>query len=92
MDITKEGPLQAVEQGFNQLLVGEIAAAVQKAQQEFQSDIFGFGSSMHIQHPEIWKEIKGNWDDYFSNAIITITVESTVDRSGEIKEPFKVED
>jgi spore germination protein KC len=92
MDITKEGPLQAVEQGFNQLLVGEIAAAVQKAQQEFQSDIFGFGLSMHIQHPEIWKEIKGNWDDYFSNAIINISVESTVDRSGEIKQPFKVED
>jgi len=91
-DITKAGPLHSVEERFNQLLAGEITAAVKKAQQEFQSDIFGFGMSMHIQHPKIWGKIKGNWDDYFSNATINISVESTVGRSGKIKEPFKVED
>jgi hypothetical protein len=47
---------------------------------------------VHDQHPEKWREIKDNWDDYFSKAPVSITVESTVDRSGQIKEPFEMED
>jgi spore germination protein KC len=91
MDISKMEPLKAVEAAFNKQMAGEITVAIQKAQTDFQSDIFGFGVSVHKQHPEKWKEIKGNWDDYFSKAMINVSVESTVDRSGEIKRPFGLE-
>lgn len=92
IDVSQMEPLKAVEDGFNKLLITEIAAAIQKAQTEFRSDIFGFGKAVHDQHPEKWREIKDNWDDYFSKATVSITVESTVDRSGQIKEPFEMED
>lgn len=92
LDISKAEPLKTVEAAFNKQLAEEIVAAIQKAQTEFQSDIFGFGVSAHKQFPEKWKEIKNSWDDYFARAKVNVSVESSVDRSGEIKQPFKLED
>jgi spore germination protein KC len=92
IDVSKIEPLKIVEENFDKQMGKEIATSIKKAQQEFQSDIFGFGSVIHIQHPETWKEIKRSWDDYFSKASIYVTVESSADRSGNIKEPFKMED
>ena len=91
LDISKAEALKTVEADFNKQMAEEIIAAVQKAQAEFQSDIFGFGVAMHKQHPEKWKEIKEDWDDYFAKAAINVSVESTVNRSGEIKQPFRLE-
>ncbi len=92
VDITKPDGIKTVQQGLNDLIAQEIAAAIGKAQTEFQSDIFGFGTSMHIQHPAQWKSIKDNWDDYFSKATVRVGVASTIDRTGLIKEPFKLEE
>ncbi|MGI5849217.1 MAG: Ger(x)C family spore germination protein [Christensenellales bacterium] len=91
-EISKIGGAKTVEQSVNKQLLTEIAQSVKKAQQEFQSDIFGFGTYMHAQHPDKWKEIRENWDDYFSKATVNISVESSVIRSGEIKEPFIIKD
>ncbi len=90
-DISQIEPLKEIEAAFNQQMAEEITAAVQKAQTEFQSDIFGFGVFVHRQHPDAWKELKENWDDYFAGAEIRVSVESSVDRSGEIKQPFSME-
>ncbi|MFZ7134237.1 MAG: Ger(x)C family spore germination protein [Eubacteriales bacterium] len=92
VDVSKIESLKMVEQSFNLHMQEEIGAAIRKAQQEFESDIFGFGKYVHSQHPVEWKGIKADWDDYFSKARVYITVESSVNRSGEIKEPFIMED
>ena len=92
IDISKQEPLKTVEERLNKLLSAQIEATVQKVQTEFQSDIFGFGKAVHAQHPEKWKEIKENWDDYFSKAAVKISVESSVNRTGQIKQPFSMED
>lgn len=91
LDINESEILKKIEADYNKQMVEEIAAAIKKAQTEFQSDIFGFGVSMRKQHPQKWKEIKENWDDYFTNATINISVESTVDRLGEFKQSFRWE-
>lgn len=91
IDVSKTEPLKTVEADFNQQIAQEIKAAIQKAQQEFQSDIFGFGIFVHRHHPKKWKEMKENWDDYFSQAVINVSVESIANRSGAIKQPFNWE-
>lgn len=91
LDISKMGPLKTVEAAFNQQMAKEISAAIEKAQTDFQSDIFGFGIAMHKQHPKEWKEIKENWDAYFAKATVNVSVESTADRTGGIKQPFSLE-
>lgn len=92
LDISKTEALKTVESDFNRQMEKEITAVIKKVQTEFQSDIFGFGVSVHKQHPKEWKKIKENWDVYFAGAAVKVSVESSVNRSGEIKQPFKLED
>jgi len=87
-DVNKIGPLKTLEQKFNKQLETEIAASIQKAQTEFQSDIFGFGGYVHIQHPKEWRNMKTNWDDIFSKAKVNVRVDSSVVMSGETKNAF----
>jgi spore germination protein KC len=77
------------ETAFNKHITEDIKSVVKKAQNDFESDIFGFGTFVHRQHPEIWKQIKNRWSDYFKEAIVNVTVDSTVFNTGEIKLPFE---
>ena len=92
IDISKREGIKAVEQRFNKQLKSEIAKSIEKAQSEFKSDIFGFGCFLHAQQPQEWKKTKDNWDDIFSKAKISVTVESSIIREGEIKLPFTLEE
>ena len=87
-DVNEINPLKTLEQNFNKQLETEIAESIQKAQQEFKSDIFGFGSAVHAQQPEEWRNIKKIWDDIFSKAKVNVTVNSSVVMSGETKNSF----
>jgi spore germination protein KC len=88
IDVNKIGPLKILEQKFNKQLETEIAASIQKAQTEFQSDIFGFGGYVHSQHPKEWRNMKTTWDGIFSKAKVNVTVDSSVFMSGETKNAF----
>ena len=92
LDVSKAEPLKTVEARFNELMQSEVEAAIRKAQLEFRSDIFGFGRQVNIQHPDRWPEFKENWDDHFADATVEVTVESSVTRTGQIKEPLALED
>ena len=92
LDVSMPEPLKIVEARFNELMLIEVAAAIRKAQTEFESDIFGFGRQVHIQHPDRWPDFKENWDMHFSEASVEVVVESSVVRSGQIKKPLAMED
>ena len=91
VDISKREGIEKVEQLFNAYLESEVTKTIEKAQHEFKSDIFGFGSFLHAQQPKEWKKIKDKWDDAFSKAQISVTVESSVIMEGEVKIPFTME-
>lgn len=84
--------LKQVEMKFNEIVKSEIETTIRKVQREYQSDIFGFGQTVHVQHPHEWKTIKDNWNFWFDQAEVRVEVQSSVDRAGKIKEPFLVED
>ena len=92
IDVTQPDQLKIIEQRFNQQLLEEIAAMVIKVQQDLKSDIIGFGEYVHIQHPDEWRRIRDNWSSYFENAVIKITIDSKINHTGEIKEPYKMEE
>ncbi len=92
IDASESDMIKMVEQAFNKKMEAEIKGAIEKAQQEFKSDIFGFGSFVHMQNPKQWKEIKENWNDFFSKAKINVTVESSVMREGHSKLPFAMKE
>ncbi len=86
LDVSEPNVMKEIEGLFNQRLLPEIVSAIAKAQTEFKSDIFGFGNSVHSQHPEQWKKIKKDWSDIFSKATVSVSVESSVFQTGEIRD------
>jgi len=92
VDLNNAEILKQIEKQLNLQIESEISESVEKAQKEFQSDIFGFGSFVHIQHPKVWKDIKTEWNDIFSNAQINVTVDSMIIMSGESEQALSMED
>ncbi|WP_334074472.1 MULTISPECIES: Ger(x)C family spore germination protein [Paenibacillus] len=77
------------EKATKKVIMKEIKAAVEKAQKDVKSDIFGFGSELNKKYPEKWKEIKGEWSDMFPNIDYTVTVNINAKRTGLQKSPFE---
>lgn len=85
-NVSKLDVMKEIQGSFNRTLLPQIISAIEKAQKEFKSDIFGFGASMHNQDPKTWKKIKEEWYDIFPNAAVNVTVESSVYQTGEMRD------
>jgi len=65
---------------------------ISKAQEEFKADIFGFGEAISRQYPEIWEEIKGDWNKEFSDTPVTVNVTVKINQLGQITKPFFIKE
>ena len=50
----------------------------EKLQQEYQTDVAGFGNKLRIKYPKEWEKIKKDWDKIFSEAAIKCEVSITI--------------
>lgn len=60
----------------------EIEETVKRVQTEYQSDILGIGKAVHRQLPNVWNEIRSDWDSIFPDVQIEVEVHTIVQRSG----------
>ncbi|MDR4929648.1 Ger(x)C family spore germination protein [Peribacillus simplex] len=56
-------------------LVGNV---LEKMQKEYQVDVAGFGNRLRIEHPKVWKKVKKDWDQTFSETPINYHVKLTI--------------
>jgi len=76
-------------------LEAEIAKAAEErmrsilrlAQDELQSDIFGFGALVRRSHPKLWREFRTNWREIFSKLRVEIEVVVQIRRVGLTNRP-----
>jgi len=68
----------------------EIMIALEKAQKEYSSDIFGFGTYVRKYHPQYWKNAEKDWNDIFSYLPVDIQVDAKIMRTGIIKSPLNM--
>ena len=50
--------------------------------------MFWIWEAIHRKYPKIWKKIKDDWNDKFSNLPVNITVEVETKQLGEITKPL----
>ncbi|WP_249598211.1 Ger(x)C family spore germination protein [Peribacillus frigoritolerans] len=60
-------------------LVGNV---LEKMQKEYQVDVAGFGNRLRIEHPKVWKKVKKDWDQTFSETQITYDIKLTINDYG----------
>ncbi len=59
----------------------EVLSALKVAQEELESDIFGFGRAVYTNYPREWQVMKDNWDEIFPTLDVQVEVIGTIKRS-----------
>jgi spore germination protein KC len=88
LDLTKNDTMKKLEKNYEERQKKVIMSVIKKAQTEFKSDIFGFGEEVYRTNPTLWKKIKGNWDEEFSNLEVKVNVNSKIRDAGTITKSF----
>ena len=70
----------------------QIGDLIKKVQNEFDSDIFGFGAKIKAEMPHLWKVIKDDWDDIFKDLDVVVNAQIDIRNSGITSKPIEVGD
>ncbi|KJS00998.1 MAG: hypothetical protein VR68_05975 [Peptococcaceae bacterium BRH_c4a] len=89
IDLTKPEIIKKLEKLQAGAIREEVESALNKVQQEYGADVFGFGEEIHRQYPRQWKEMKKNWSDLFPAVQVEVLVETKIRRTGLITKPVE---
>lgn len=67
----------------------EVEAALARLQRDYRADAFGFGEAVHRKYPQAWKQLKGEWKDYFAAMPVAVEVKTSIRRAGLIKKSLE---
>ncbi|CUH97271.1 hypothetical protein P22_3398 [Propionispora sp. 2/2-37] len=81
-NVSKLPNLEELNLAQKKVIESEIADVIAKAQQEYASDILGFGNALHIAYPDEWEKVKDDWAYLFPSAEYTVTVKTEIRRTG----------
>lgn len=84
IDLTKKDTFAQLDRRSGEKLASILESAINKAQKQFKSDIFGFGNAVHRADPKLWKQLERDWDQHFADMPIHVKVEVQTTLSGTI--------
>jgi spore germination protein KC len=84
--------LADIEKEAEKKIEEEIKMVVDKAQQDFKADIFGFGRELNKDYPEVWNKVEENWSEIFAQVPYTVHVDMTIRNSGLIQGTVEAEE
>lgn len=88
-NLTTKEALNKSEQLFEEQIRNEVEEIVRISQEEYKSDIFGFGEVLHKYHLGYWRSVEQNWKETYSKTPVKIEVDAKIRRSGLIKSPVE---
>ncbi|WHY65925.1 Ger(x)C family spore germination protein [Neobacillus sp. SuZ13] len=75
--------IEEIQKNIEKEIKDRIQLVVNKAQKEFQSDIFGFGQAVYREYPKAWNTFyKKNWNHEFSQVDVNINSKVYIRRIG----------
>ncbi|MDQ0880911.1 Ger(x)C family spore germination protein [Peribacillus sp. V2I11] len=74
--------LKKAEKSFEKEVERLVRNVVEKMQKEYQVDVAGFGNRLRIENPKVWKKVKKDWDQRFSETTINYDVKLTINDYG----------
>ncbi len=84
--------LRMLEEDVSSFIKQEIRQVISRVQQEFKSDIFGFGGVIRQQLPHIWKDLESDWSEEFTKLDVRVAVNTTIRASGLLTAPIQMRD
>ncbi len=90
-DLDRPGVIQSLERRQATVIKNEIKACLRKAQQEYKSDIFGFGEEVRRQFPAEWKKIEEEWGEIYPHLEVAVQVRAKIRGTGLLVNPVHPE-
>lgn len=87
--ITSSGEKKLISAAEKQL-EEEIKATYMTVRDDYKADIFGFGRRIEMKMPDVWNQIKENWDEYFAELELEISVKLDIRGSATTRTPIEV--
>lgn len=88
IDLKNPESIQELEKIYEKEATRIINETIDVLQQEYQSDIFGFGEAIHRSNPQEWNQIKENWDEEFSDLTVNVKVDMKIRLTGTVNSSF----
>lgn len=89
IDLASTGDISELEKLFENKITKIIDETIEKVQEEYKTDIFGFGEKIYRTHPKVWKEIGEDWDEHFANLDVEVNVKVNIKQLGTIENSLK---
>ena len=89
LDLSSESGIHKLEQDAARTLESRIGKLIHKTQNEYDSDIFGFGNSIYKDEPRYWDEIAPRWDSLFKNLKADISADVKIKNTALAKSNVK---
>ncbi|TWM81746.1 hypothetical protein CHCC14809_0609 [Bacillus licheniformis] len=70
------------EESASQTVKQLVEQITEKMQKEYKADLAGFGDEVRIQYPFLWRKLKKNWDEVFTETPIQYDVNITLEEFG----------
>ncbi len=80
--ITEPQIFAAIEKSLTRRVEQISRAVLEKAQQDYGVDIFGFGDVWHRKYPRQWHTLKDRWNEEFADADVRISLQVHIRRTG----------
>lgn len=84
IDLTKPETIDQLEGIYEKKSEKVFKKAIKQVQEEYKTDIFGFGEAIHRAHPQAWKKLKKDWAKHFENVPVNIRVQGEIRRIGTV--------
>jgi spore germination protein KC len=78
--LDKKG-MAKIKNDFEKQLENNIKNLIRKVQNNYDSDIFGFGKKVKVTMPKLWKKIESKWDKDFKSIDISVSSEINIENS-----------
>jgi spore germination protein KC len=82
VDSSKSSGVKEIENAINQGIKKSSEQMIKKVQEQFKTDIFGFGEDIHRRYPQQWKRWKATWDTKFPHVVTTVQVDMQIRSAG----------
>lgn len=63
-------------------------SVLKKTQEDLKTDIFGFGEVIHRKYPDLWKQLKEDWNNEYVELPIKVSVNVKISKLGQISKSF----
>lgn len=91
-NLVNEKGREKVKKKAQEEIKKKVEGVIKKAQTEYKSDIFGFGSIVKREMPDFWKKTEHDWDDIFCKMSIDVNVEVNIKGSALNMKSIKIGD